>query len=387
MGLFSRSAPPAAPPAANPQEVMLRAIISAMEDALLVYDQNFAVQLMNPAAERLLGLKQAELLGQTLTPKNAENPKLQRLTQIIFPTLAPTIVPRSRAGEYPQVIDTSFTDPYLEIRTITTPIADGSGQVMGFMKIIRDRTREASLAKTKTEFIAVASHQLRTPITNLEWSLETIAGDPGLNGALKEIADGAVSSVKLLRTIVEDLLNITKIEEGRFGYNFKETDLAEYLEKFLENVLPQARRVGISVYFDKPKESLPKVQMDQQKISMVLQNLLDNAIRYNVANGTVTVGVLKQPNAPFLEVTVKDTGIGIPAEEAEKLFTKFYRASNAAKSAADGSGLGLYIAKNVIMAHGGRIWVESELNRGSVFHFTLPVDPSLIPPKEVPLDF
>lgn len=365
---------------------MLRAIIASMEDALVVYDQNFTVRLVNPAAEHLFGITKDALMGQTFSPKNAEDPKLRRLTQIIFPTLAPTIVPRSKSGEYPQIVDISFTDPYMELRTSTSPIADSTGNILGFMKIIRDRTREVSLAKTKTEFITVASHQLRTPITNLEWSVETLASEPSITGPMKEIAQGALSSVKLLHTVVEDLLNISKIEEGRFGYKFEEVDLTGYLEQFLANVLPQARRIGISVYFDKPAEVLPRVHMDVQKISMVLQNLVDNAIRYNVDNGTVTVSVLKQPDAPFVEVKVKDTGIGIPQESLEKLFTKFYRAPNAVKSVADGSGLGLYIAKNIVTAHGGTIWAESEINRGTTVHFTLPTDPTVIPPKEVPLE-
>ncbi len=383
MSFFSRTPTPT--PQSSGNADMLRAIIASMEDALIVYDENFVLRLINPAAERLFSISQSELLGKQLTPKEAENPKLQRLTQIIFPTLAPAIVPRSKSGEYPQVVDLSFEDPYTELRTITSPIADATGHVTGFMKIIRDRTRESSLMRSKTEFITVASHQLRTPITNLEWSLESITEDPGLPESLKEIASGALLSAKELKSIVEDLLSITKIEEGRFGYTFEDADIKQYLEKFLENVLPQAKRVGISVYFDPSKEELPKVRIDGQKVSMVLQNLLDNAIRYNVANGSITVGVQKQENAPFVEITVKDTGIGIPQEEAEKLFSKFYRATNAVKSVPDGSGLGLYIAKNIIQSHGGQIWVESEVNRGSTFHITLPTDPTLIPPKEVPI--
>ncbi len=365
---------------------MLRAIVTGIEDALVVYDENFIVRLVNPAAERLFGISQAELLGASLSPKSAEDPKLRRLTQMVFPTLAPAIVPRSRSGEYPQVVDISFTDPILEVRTITSPVADQTGKISGFMKIVRDRTREVSLAKTKSEFITVASHQLRTPITNLEWSIETLVGDATLSPESKSIVVNAQASIQELRSIVEDLLNITKIEEGRFGYAFVETDLVDYTQKILADVLAQAKRVGISLYFDPPQAPLPKVRIDGQKLSMVFRNLLDNAIRYNVANGSVTVSIAQQTNLPYLEVMIKDTGIGIPAEQAAKLFTKFFRADNAVKAVADGSGLGLYIVKNIIQAHGGQVWVESELNRGSIFHFTLPTDPTLIPPKEVPLE-
>jgi signal transduction histidine kinase len=387
MSIFSRHPSPETVPQNSSDQDMLRAIVVGIEDALIVYDENFVVRLMNPAAEHLLGIPPAELIGTVLSPKSAEDPKLRRLTQIIFPTLAPSIIPRSRSGEYPQVVDISFEDPTLELRTTTSPIAAQGSRIAGFMKIIRDRTREVSLAKAKIEFITVASHQLRTPITNLEWSIETLIGDPTLSVESKGILDNAMLSAKELHSIVEDLLNITKIEEGHFGYNFVDTDLVEYAKKLLADILPQAKRVGISLFFDPPPTALPHVQIDLLKISMVFRNLLDNAIRYNVESGSVTVAIAQQANMPYLEVTVKDTGIGIPAEQAPKLFTKFFRADNAVKAVADGSGLGLYIIKNIVQAHGGQIWVESELNRGSVFHFTLPIDPTLIPPKEVSLEY
>jgi PAS domain S-box-containing protein len=386
MGFFSKNNV-AVPKPQSADQNMLRAIVAGMEDALLVYDENFILRLMNPAAEKLFNVSQTNLIGSTLSPKLAEDTKLRRLAQIIFPTLAPSIVPRSASGEYPQVVDISFDDPSTELRTITSPIIGEDGRVAGFMKIIRDRTHEVSLGKVKAEFITVASHQLRTPITNLEWSIETLNGDPTLSPEGKGIVANALVSVKELHDIVEDLLNITKIEEGRFGYNFADTDLVDFTQKLLAEILPQAKRVGISLYFDPPQGTISSVKIDPQKMSMVFRNLIDNAIRYNVEAGSVTVAITPQEKLPYLEVTIKDTGIGIPAEQAQKLFTKFFRADNAVKAVADGSGLGLYIVKNIVQSHGGQIWVESELNRGSVFHFTLPTDPTLIPPKEVPLEY
>jgi len=125
------------------------------------------------------------------------------------------------------------------------------------------------------------------------------------------------------------------------------------------------------------------VNIDSKQLSLALTDLLENAIRYNVANGEAIVKVDAMTGKPFLEVSIKDTGIGIPRESMEKLFTKFYRADNAMKSQTEGSGLGLYIAKSIINAHGGEIWAESELNRGTTIHFTLPTDPNLIPRREM----
>jgi signal transduction histidine kinase len=216
--------------------------------------------------------------------------------------------------------------------------------------------------------------------------LDTIAGSANLDENSKTLLANAQISARQLKTVVEDLLNISRIEEGRFGYEFVDTNIVEFLQKILGEILPQARRVGINLYFDPPTQALPPVRIDQKKLSMAFTNLIDNAIRYNVANGSVTVSATQKTGEPYIEVAVRDTGIGVPPEDAKKLFGKFFRAANAVKSQADGSGLGLYITQNIILSHGGTVWMESELNRGSTVHFTLPTDFSLIPPKEVPME-
>ena len=119
--------------------------------------------------------------------------------------------------------------------------------------------------------------------------------------------------------------------------------------------------------------------IDEKRLAIALTNFLENAIRYNVANGEVIVRVEQVPGKPFVEVSIRDTGIGIPAEAIPNLFKKFFRAENAVASQTEGSGLGLYMAKGIVNAHGGEVWAESEVNRGTIMHFTLPTDPALIP--------
>ncbi|MBI5079083.1 ATP-binding protein, partial [Candidatus Wolfebacteria bacterium] len=133
----------------------------------------------------------------------------------------------------------------------------------------------------------------------------------------------------------------------------------------------------------RPDESSIMVSIDPQKLGMVLWNLLDNAIRYNVKNGEVIVGVERLKDKPYLQIRVKDTGVGIPPDQINRLFVKFFRSENVVKFVPDGSGLGLYIAKNIIRRHGGEIWAESQINRGTTFNFTVPTDSRLIPSKEI----
>jgi two-component system sensor histidine kinase VicK len=364
----------------------LKGIVLGLEDGVVVYDQELTPSFFNSAAEAIFGLKAEEVIGRRLTPQDVENERSRLLAQVMFPSLAPVVVPRSKPGEYPQVADLSFENPVLELRVTTAPIADDRGKILGFMKIIRNRTREITLLRAKTEFITVASHQLRTPITEINWALQALSQDKNLNDAAREMVKSALSSSRKLLNLVEDLLDTTRIEEGRFGYNFESLDLVPFLEKVLAEAMPQVERAGLKLYFDRPKEKIPPLFADPKKLSMVLQNLVDNAVRYNVQGGRITVKAALLPDRPYVEVSVKDTGIGIPSDEVPKVFTKFFRGSNALKFQTEGSGLGLYIARNIIRAHGGEMWAESELNRGSAFHFVLPTDPSLVPKKEIAVE-
>lgn len=363
-----------------------RGIVLGLEDGVIIYDQNFLVSFFNSAAEAIFGLKANEVIGRQLVPQDVENERSQILAQVMFPSLAPVVVPRSKPGEYPQVTDLSFSDPVLELRVTTAPIADDNGKLLGFMKIVRNRTREITLLRAKTDFITVASHQLRTPISEINWALESLVREEGLNDTAREMAKNTLVSARKLMNLAEDLLNTTKIEEGRFGYNFAAVDIISFLDKILAEAMPQVERAGLKLYFDRPKEKLPQLMVDEQKLSMVIRNLVDNAVRYNVQGGSITVKAAPLPDKPYLEVSVKDTGIGIPPKELSRIFTKFFRGSNALEFQTEGSGLGLYIARNIIRAHGGEMWAESELDRGSIFHFTLPTDPSLVPHKEVAVE-
>ncbi|MBI4085731.1 MAG: PAS domain-containing sensor histidine kinase [Candidatus Liptonbacteria bacterium] len=387
---------PEQPPSVETNE--LERVIWSIDDGIVVYDQDFRILFFNPAAEKLFKMSADSIIGKSLQAREAEKPELRVLVQTLFPSLAPVMISRSPAGTWPQVVDISFTEPTLEFRVTTSPLggaesglrlAEGSlrpaesGQAK-FLKVIRDRTRETAILKSKEEFLTIASHQLKTPITQISWALEALNGDKELSEANKEIVKGAFSASRILLKIVEDFLNISKIEEGKFGYRFEPADITVFLNQILSQSLSQASRAGVRLYFDPPQAQLPMVNIDAPKLSLAVVNLLENAIRYNMKDGEVIVKVEPVADKPFLKVSVKDTGIGVASEALEKLFTKFFRAENAVKFQTEGTGLGLYIAKNIVQAHGGEIWAESELNRGTVIYFTLPTDPKLVPQREAP---
>jgi two-component system phosphate regulon sensor histidine kinase PhoR len=357
-------------------------IIGNLRDGVVVYDEQFKILLFNKAAEQIFDLKSPEVLSQVFTIDRGKNPRFQLFAQVMFPSLAPAVVRRSEAGVYPQMLDLIFEKPDLELRVITSQIIDAKGVLLGFVKVVRDRTRETQLLRAKSEFVAVASQQLQSPLGAAREALQNLQKE-SLAGKQKELADAALWSAVKLDEIVEDLLEVAKIEEGRFGYDFQEIDLVEFLKGILAGALPTAKEYKINLYFNPPKESLPKITADPNKLGIAIANLLENAVKYNVPNGQVALGVELYKDRPYVLISVKDTGVGIPPEDLDRLFTKFHRSKNVKSIEATGSGLGLYIVKNIVMRHGGKIWVESALNRGTTFYFTLPTDPKLIPPKEI----
>ncbi len=360
-------------------------IIANLVDGVVAYDNSFKITVFNAAAEQILGVKRQDVIGQVIGPERASDRGLRLLVQTIFPSLAPAVIRRSEPGVYPQVVDLSFTEPEKELRVSTERIVDAKGEILGFVKVIQDRTREVELFKTQSDFITVAAHQLRTPLTGINWVFETLSKKEDLAEEVKEMAkSGLLAAGRLLKT-VNNLLDVSKMEEGRFGYNFTEVNIIEFIAGGLKNAEVLAREYGIKLYFDPGPEPAVKILVDTDRLGMALSNLIDNAIKYNVTGGSVTIRIERLPDKPYLKISVEDTGVGIPAEDMGKLFTKFFRAQNAVGLKTEGSGLGLYIVKNIVNRHGGVIWAESVLGRGTTFYFTLPTDPSLIPSKEISL--
>lgn len=358
-------------------------IIVNLYDGLITYDPDFKILSINRAAEQILNVTSNEVIGQYFSLERGREPRFRLLSQVLFPSLAPTVIRRSEPGIYPQIIDISLENPNLELRITTSRIADEKGNVLGYVKIIRDRTREIALLKAKAEFIAVASHQLRTPLTGVSWVFETLRENPAIPGSLKDLINEGDRAVAQLSKIVNDLLDVSKIEEGKFGYQFQDVNIVEFLEQAVSQAQLIAKEYNVKIYFQYPEKEKIIVSIDPTKLGMALSNLIDNAIKYNVPNGEVIVSLKRVPKEPYIQISIKDTGLGIEPEDMEKLFTKFFRGENVIKVVTVGSGLGLFITKNIIMRHGGKIWAESVVKRGSTFYFTLPTDPKLIPPKEI----
>lgn len=237
---------------------------------------------------------------------------------------------------------------------------------------IEIRKEIEKLSQAKTEFLSIASHQLRTPLSAIKGYLSMIL--EGIYGMVPErmrkpLENVYLSSERLIR-LVNDLLAASRIEAGKVEMQFEEVNVVELIEQVIEEIKIKAEEKGLYLQFEKPK-NLPKIKVDKEKIRQVILNLIDNAIRYTKEGGVKVVAEIVKKN---LRIAVKDTGEGLTKEEISRLFESFSRGSAGQKYWTEGTGLGLYIAKKLIELHKGKIWAESPgKGQGSTFYIELPI--------------
>jgi len=262
-----------------------------------------------------------------------------------------------------------------------SPIEDSEGQTIGFLHLAKDITekkryeqRLKELDKMKSDFVSNVSHELRTPLTAIKGSVDNMLD--GLTGPINEkqlrYLTRVKSNVDRLSRLINDTLDLSKIESGRTELKPAQLALDTLAREIAENLRPLANEKAIRIEVLSPGPSV-KAWADRDKVTQVFMNLIGNALKFTPPQGRVTVAV-RQNGDQWVQVSVSDTGPGIPLEEAAKIFHKFYQIAHGAKQKAKGTGLGLAISKALIEMHGGKIWVESELGKGSAFFFTLPAE-------------
>jgi signal transduction histidine kinase len=239
--------------------------------------------------------------------------------------------------------------------------------------LLEARTRDRDISRLKSEFLSIAAHQLRTPLTGLKWMFSSLLKkDMGALGHEQEEAlrRGFQTNERMIG-LVNDLLNVVQIEEGKFGYEFTHVSPIKLILQAVEDVRPLAETRRITVAMHRPSHPLPATRLDLKKLPLALTNILENAVSYTPPGGAVDVYADARGGAIFIRV--QDTGVGIPPEQSSFLFNKFFRAANAITMKPNGSGLGLFITRNVVEKHGGKIRIESEQGRGTTVFITIPI--------------
>jgi len=328
----------------------------------------------NAEATQLLG---NEVAGDMTIATIAERLRLLKESGEIFPSeelpVAKALVAGEQSGRSDIFVkkDDGLTHV---LRMSGAPIRDAKGKVISAIAVIEDATKEHEIDQMKSEFVSLASHQLKTPLTSISWGMETLLSDEEgrLSAEQKTTIEEVGIIVGRLSRLVSDLLNVSRIETGRkFNIVKKSTDVTELVASVIKESLPSADRRNIALVDSMPEGLM--LEVDGDKCREVLTNLIGNAIKYSKDGGRVEVGVTKTQKDTILYV--QDDGVGIPKHQQERIFEKFFRAENVAEEI-EGTGLGLYIVRAIVEKHGGRIWFSTEVGKGTTFYAAFPNTPA-----------
>ncbi len=358
---------------AEEKQGVLAAIIDSSDDAIVSKNLNGIITSWNHGAEKIFGYSENEAIGQ-------------HISLIIPPELADeeaNIIAQIRNGikvGHFETVRRTKDGRKINISLTVSPVKDKNGKVIGASKIARDITEKVELEKQrkilterlqelnyyKDEFMAMASHELKTPLTvikaNLQILEQKMQQDPKL-----DFVNKTLRQVNKLSDLISDLLDVSKIQAGKLELNRTNFELAPFLNEIIDSIRQASPTHNITYT---PNDDKIMVRGDRDRLEQVVINILTNAIKYSPNAEKVSVDTEIKDRQVI--VRIKDWGIGIPQDDLDKVFTRFFRVRGLA-STFSGSGIGLYISSEIIKRHGGDIWVESEAGKGSVFYFTIPL--------------
>jgi two-component system, OmpR family, phosphate regulon sensor histidine kinase PhoR len=330
-------------------------LFNSMVEGLLLLDERGRIQLANRAFASLFGVT-VDVRGRTIM----EALRLHELAELVN-----SLDSQKQVLGYELKLS-GLGERWLQINA--AGIYNGDGQRHGTVLVFHDLTRLKQLESARQEFVANVSHELRTPLSLIKGYVETL-----LDGARDnpEVATKFLQTIdrnaERLKLLIEDLLTISELESGRVKLGLQALPLSPVIAKVFEDFKARAAAKSMNLINQVPDLA---VRADADRLEQVLGNLVDNAIKYGHAKGTVTVGGSARDGG-LVEVFVQDDGPGIPPEALERVFERFYRVDKARSREQGGTGLGLAIVKHIIQSHGGRVWATSELGRGTTFYFTL----------------
>ena len=337
------------------------AIVQSIADGIIVVDRQLKIIAINSIAANLANVKSMLATNNHFLDVFSDRTLYQHLKET------------AETGKSPFLEDDILTverEQHLEYyKFAITPVVTEAEEVIGAILLLQDVTKLKELDNLKSEFVATASHELRTPLTGMAMSLNLLVEttEDKLSASEAELLDTAVEDVERLRSLVNDLLDLSKIESGKIDLDFVDVGVDFLLDKAIAALNIQAKQKEVNLIKQSQSQGV-KTKADANKIIWVLTNLIANALRYSDPGGTITVGATTRNS--WVEIFVSDEGAGIPLEYQGKIFDKFVQVET--EKDVGGSGLGLAICKEMVQAHGGRIWVDSTVGEGSTFTFTVP---------------
>jgi two-component system phosphate regulon sensor histidine kinase PhoR len=344
----------------NLEKSRLKTIINRMANGVMVTNNNLEIVLHNPAFMRLLEI-----------PKEIENPT--PITEIMNAESLIETLKQIQSGKISESesISQEISTGKNVLRAISAPAIGPDKSIMGTVTVLEDITAFKQLDQMKSDFVNMVAHELRSPLVSIRQINSVLL--EGLAGPLKEkqqdFVDRGIKKIDALLELINDLLDIAKIEAGQYVQRRLPTDISKIVEEIVSLMGPRAEEQGITLTH--ACRDLKPVQADPKNMEEIFNNLISNAINYSPEGGHVTVTA--QGLGEYMEIKVQDTGVGIPSEELPKIFDKFYRVKSPKTRQVIGTGLGLAIVKGIVEAHQGTIEVESIVDKGTTFRILLPV--------------
>lgn len=342
--------------------------VDSVSDHILITDADGIIVYANPAAEKTTGYAIDEMIGKKAGSKELWGGLMD---QVYYKRMWDTIK-QNKETFTGEIRNKRKNGEEYTADVHIDPVLDENDAVHFFVSVERDITKAKEVDRMKTEFISLASHQLRTPLSAVRWFVEMLqGGDVGrLTDDQLEIVENIKASNTRMIELVNALLNISRIESGRLLVQPTQGSMAKLARVALEELRPvaESKHLNIEEYIS---DDVPDILLDERMIRQVFTNLLSNAIKYTPEGGTVKLCVYVRENE--IVGQVEDTGYGVPERDKEKIFNRFFRSQNVRAHETEGTGLGLYLAKIIVESSGGKIWFESEENKGSTFAFSIPL--------------
>lgn len=351
------------------EESRVRSLVESLSDGVIMFNLEHKVTMINLAAKRMTNIAKLNCeLFEFIRPLSfGEESRV--IEKKDFNKKVEAIL---RSGEMVRVGEANLGQSILEV--VAIPVYDYNKNIIGGALIMQDITHINQVARMKTEFISIVSHQLRTPINEINWNIEMLLIDKAGNLDVKQrgYLEDAYSGSKRMLQLVNDLLSVSGLESGRVAMKLWPIQLEELISTVINDVDALTRSRKREIIFTKPRKKLPKISIDPNLMRHVIYNLIDNAITYSSLESSPRVSVVLKKEKEMAVIVVKDSGIGISKEEKGRVFEKFFRGKDAHKVVPNGSGLGLYAVKMITELFGGDVRVESAKNRGAAFYVRIP---------------
>ncbi|MEA3295616.1 MAG: ATP-binding protein [Patescibacteria group bacterium] len=336
---------------------ILPLINSDFIDGILIFSKQNNLYFINSPAAKFLKIKSKKALGKNIS----ELEKARGFKDVAV------FLKQKNIKEYEKEIEINEN---LILKAHIIPLGKKCQEKT--LVVLHNITRAKRVDIMKTDFISLAAHQLRTPISTIKWTLRMLVDEDfgEITRTQRKFMERIYKTNEKTIKIIDDLLNMVHIEQGTYLSKKKTIDIEKLFKNSFNFFKKDIKKKGIEFEI-RTQKNLPKIKADQEKIQMAINNIFENAVKYTLEKGKIIVSL--KHDKKEIKVCVRDTGVGIPFNQQYRVFSKFFRGARAITIDTEGTGLGLFIARNIIEAHNGRIWFKSQQGKGSEFYFTLPI--------------